>query len=66
MDDTLVIWPHGPGKLTDYLHSVHEDFQFTTEMERDCHLPFIDTNIYRKPDGSLGHRVHHKPTSISM
>ena len=26
------------------------------------HLPFLDIDIYRKKDGSLGHKVYQKPT----
>jgi hypothetical protein len=36
------------------------------ETERDGHLPFPDNDIYRKPDGSLGHRVYHKPTHTNL
>jgi hypothetical protein len=73
VDDTFVIWPHGPGKLAeflDHLNGLHENIRFTMETERDCHLPFLDIDIYRKPDGSLGHTDYRKPphtqTSISM
>jgi hypothetical protein len=34
---------------------------FTMEIERDYHLPFPDTDIYRRHDSSLGHEVHGKP-----
>jgi hypothetical protein len=38
------------------------------ETERDGHLPFLDIDIrvYRKPDGSLGHRVYSKPTHTNL
>lgn len=29
---------------------------------RDSHLPFLDTDIYRRPNDSLSHKVYHKPT----
>jgi hypothetical protein len=48
IDDMFIIWPHGPCKLGDFidhLKSVHENIQFTMEMERDDHLPFLDTDI---------------------
>jgi hypothetical protein len=70
--DTFVIWAHGPGKLAeflDHLNELHENIKFTMETERDGHLPFLDIDIYRKPDGLLGHRIYRKPTpptSISM
>jgi hypothetical protein len=34
VDDTFVIWPHGPSKLSeflDHLNSIHESIQFTME-----------------------------------
>ena len=31
------------------------------EIEEEGLLPFLDIDIYRKQDGSLGHRVHSKP-----
>jgi hypothetical protein len=34
---------------------------FTTEMERDGDLPFLDTDIYRIHDSTLGHKVYCKP-----
>jgi hypothetical protein len=61
VDDTFVIWPHGPDRLRDFLdhlNSVHQNIQFTMETERDGHLPFLDIDIYRRPDSSLGHRVY--------
>jgi hypothetical protein len=38
------------------------------ETEREGHLPFldIDIDIYRRPDGSLGHRVYHKATHTNL
>jgi hypothetical protein len=32
------------------------------EKEENGHLPFLDIDIYRKTDGSLGHKVYRKPT----
>jgi hypothetical protein len=69
VDDTFVIWPHGPGKLSqflDHLNSVHGNIQFTVDTERYGHLPFLDINIYRKLDGSLGHEVYCKPTHTNL
>jgi hypothetical protein len=60
VDDTFVIWPHGPGKLAeflDHLNGLHENNKFTMETEKDGHLPFLDIDIYRKPDDSLDHRL---------
>jgi hypothetical protein len=57
MDDTFVIYPHSPVKLRDFLdhlNSVHQNIHFTMQTENDGHLPFLDIDIYRRPDGSLG------------
>jgi hypothetical protein len=64
-DDMFVIWPHGPDKLKDFLHhlnSIHQSNQFTMETESEGHLPFLNLDNYRRPDGSLGHKVYRKPT----
>jgi hypothetical protein len=34
--------------------------------QRDGHLPFLDTDIHRKPAGSLGHTVYCKPTHTNL
>jgi hypothetical protein len=36
------------------------------ETDKDGHLPFLDIDIYRKPDGSLGHSVYRKPTHTNL
>jgi hypothetical protein len=57
VDHTVVIWPHGPGKLDDYfdhLNGVHENMKFAMETERYGNVPFLYIDIYRKPDASLG------------
>jgi hypothetical protein len=69
VDDTFVILQHGPDKLKDFLHhlnSIHQSIQFTMETERKGHLPFLDLDIYRRPDGSPGHKVYRKPTHINL
>ncbi|XP_033606939.1 uncharacterized protein LOC117282232 [Cryptotermes secundus] len=63
--DTFVIWPHGPNKLKDFLNhliSICQYIRFTMENEIEGHLPFLDIDIYRRPDGSLSHRVYRKST----
>jgi hypothetical protein len=60
MDNTFVMRPHGPDRLRDFpdhLSSISQNIQFTMEMERD---------IYRRPDGSLGHKVYRKPTHTNL
>ena len=69
VDDTFVIWPHGKEKLTEFLNhlsGLHTNIQVTMEQEEEGHLPFLDIDIYRKTDSSLGHRVYRKPTHTSL
>ena len=68
-DDTFIIWPHGKQKLGEFLNhlnGIHKNIQFAMEIEGGGHLPFLDTDIYRNPDGSLGHKVYRKPTSTNQ
>jgi hypothetical protein len=63
-----VIWPHTPEKLAGFLdhpNSLHKNIQFTMEKENG-HLPFLDTDIYRRPDDSLGHKVYQKTTHTNL
>jgi hypothetical protein len=69
VDDTFVIWPHGQEKQTEFLNHLirlHNKIQFTMEIEEEGHLPFLDIDIYRKTDGSLGHKVYRKPTHSNL
>jgi hypothetical protein len=69
VDDTFVIWPHGKTSLTDFLEhlsKLHKNIQFTMEIEENGHLPFMDIDIYKKLDGSLGHKVYRKPTHTNL
>jgi hypothetical protein len=36
------------------------------ETESEGHLLFLDLDIYRRPDGSLGHKVYRKPTHTNL
>jgi hypothetical protein len=36
------------------------------ETESVGHLPFLDLDICRRPDGSLGHKVYRKPTHTKL
>jgi hypothetical protein len=69
VDDTFVIWPHGPDKLKEFLHhrnSIDHSIQFTMETESEGHLPFLDLDICRRPDGCLAHKVYRKPTHTNL
>jgi hypothetical protein len=68
VDDTFVIWTHGQEILTEFLNHLnrlHNNIQFTMEIE-EGHLPFLDIDIYRKADGSLGYKVYRKPTHTNL
>jgi hypothetical protein len=67
VDDTFIIWPHGQEKLDDFLNHLngpHNKIQFT--MEKEGHLPLLYIDIYRKMDGSLGHKVYRKSTHTNL
>jgi hypothetical protein len=69
VDDTFIIWPHGPDELKaflNHLNSIHQCIQFTMETKREGHLPFLDVDIYGRPNGSVGHRVYCKPTHTNL
>ena len=36
------------------------------EIEENGRLPFLDIDIYKKEDGSLGHKVYRKPTHTNL
>jgi hypothetical protein len=69
VDDTFIVWSHGLEALQSFLNHMneqHRSIKFTMEMEKDGTLPFLDILIYRKEDGSLGHRVYRKPTHTNL
>jgi hypothetical protein len=70
VDDIFIIWPHGQEKLTEFLNhlsGLHNKIQFTMEKEGGGgHLPFLDIDIYRKTDSSLGHKVYQKPIHTNL
>jgi len=49
-----------------HLNGLHNKKQFTMEKEEEGHLPFLDIDIYRKRDSSLGHKVYRKPTHTNI
>ncbi|XP_038052349.1 uncharacterized protein LOC119725058 [Patiria miniata] len=65
VDETFVVWPHGPDTLQDFLQYInkqHTSISFTMEQEQHGTIPFLDVKISRNPDGTLGHSVYMKPT----
>jgi len=68
VDDTFIIWHHGQAKLEYFLihlNGLHNKIQYTMEKE-EGHLPFVHIDIYRKTDGSLGHKVYRKSTHTNL
>ena len=45
-----------------HLNSIEPSIQFTCEIEKDCHLPYLDTLLKHKLDGTISTRVYRKPT----
>ena len=63
VDDTCCIVKRGMAEeLLDHLNSVRPSIQFTLELEREGSLPFLDTLLRRKEDGTLDISVYRKPT----
>ena len=65
MDDVLEIVRKGEVyNLTDYLNKVDptNSIKFTYEEEQDGAIPFLDTLIMRKPDGSVKLCIYRKKT----
>jgi hypothetical protein len=49
-----------------HLNGIHINILFTMEIEEEGHLPFLDIDINRKMDGSLGHKVYRKTTHTNL
>ena len=63
VDDTCCIVKKGTVEaLLGHLNSVRPSIKFTVEVEKDGTLPFLDTLLQRKGDGSLDVTVYRKPT----
>jgi hypothetical protein len=62
--NTSVIWQHGIDKLKtlDFINNINRKM----EMEDVKHLPFFDNDMYKRPDGTQGHRIHSKPTHMNL
>jgi hypothetical protein len=49
-----MIWPCGPEKVGNILLLLNiHTIQFTMKIETEDHLPFLDTDVYKRPHGSL-------------
>ena len=50
VDDTFVIWQHGPDKLElfqQHLNNIRKSIKFTMEAETEGQLPFLDVLVKR-------------------
>jgi hypothetical protein len=45
---------------------LHQNIQSAMEMEKGDHLPSLDTDIYRRTDGCLSHRIYGKITQTNL
>ncbi|XP_053400503.1 uncharacterized protein LOC128557292 [Mercenaria mercenaria] len=48
--------------FTDHINSIDDEFKFTSEPEENDHLPYLDTDIYIKDDGSTKVKIYRKQT----
>ena len=63
VDDTFCILRKGSTEeLLHHLNGVRPTIKFTVEQEEDGTLPFLDTLLRRRRDGSLDVSVYRKPT----
>jgi hypothetical protein len=56
VDNMFTIWSQVPERLDGFLVN-HSNIQFTMETEIEGYLPILDTDVYRRPDGSLRDRL---------
>ena len=64
VDNTFVIWPHGPDKLENFhshLNSLRKSIQFTIEREQNNQLPFLDV-LVTKAGNHMTTSIHRKTT----
>ena len=62
VDDTCCIVKKTIAELLDHLHGVRTPIKFSVEVKQDGTLPFLDTLLRRKIDGSLEITVYKRPT----
>ena len=63
VDDTCCIVKKGTVEaLLGHLNSARPSIKFTVEVEKDGTLPFLDTLLRRKRDGTLDVTIYRKPT----
>jgi hypothetical protein len=68
-DKTCVMWPHGKQALQEFskrLNCIHQNINFTMEMDENAALPFLDVLVTRNWDGTIGHMVYRKITIMNF
>ena len=68
VDDTFVIWEEEhSNEFFQHINSIEEKIKFTAESTRaDGAMPFLDTLVTPRRDGSLETRVYRKPTHTNQ
>ena len=63
VDDTFVkINRDAVTNFTHHINNIYDNIKFTCDLEKDCQLPFLDTLITKKPNGSIKVSVYRKAT----
>ena len=66
VDDTIVVIPkNSVGQFQDFINSINSNIQFTSEIEQDGTLNFLDISITRLESGSITFKVYRKPTNTN-
>ena len=61
VDDILAIIPKkNVNTFLDYINSLNFNIQFTTEIEENNSIPFLDTQISKASSGSLSFSIYKK------
>ena len=67
VDDTFIIWTHGPEKLQNFLDNFNaqiDSIKFTVETETNKTINFLDLKISRGYRNHLWFDIHSKPSTI--
>ncbi|XP_060071249.1 uncharacterized protein LOC132551153 [Ylistrum balloti] len=68
IDDIFFIWTHTREELASFceaMNSNHPTIKFTFDIS-DTEVNFLDTTIYKLPDGNLGSKLYNKPTNAFL
>ena len=67
VDDTFVFWIQHKEESFQHINAIEEKMQFTAEDTRaEGSLPFLDTLVTAKGDGSLSTSIYRKPTHTNQ